>query len=50
MKLSEIEIPLAVDKGMSMLRRMKSLGKINQMLAEDFWKQYDAGKFPQYKN
>ena len=49
MKLSEIRLPLNVDTGMAALRRMKTFDKINRMPAADFWKQYDAGKFPQYK-
>jgi serine/threonine protein kinase len=47
--LVEVWLPEVVDRGMSVLRPMKTLGKINTMPAEEFWKQYDAGEFKQLK-
>ena len=49
MPLSAILLPPQVDRGMNVLRQIKTLGKINQMPADDFWKKYEAGKFPQFK-
>jgi serine/threonine protein kinase len=49
MKLNSIFMPGGVSKGMGVLRRIKTLTKIENMPAEDFWKKYDAGEFPQYK-
>jgi serine/threonine protein kinase len=53
-KLTHIFLPLAVDKGMGVLRQMTALTKIQLdigviMPSDEFWKQWDAGKFPQYK-
>ena len=49
MKLSEIWLPPEVARGMNILRRMKTLDNIQAMPAGKFWKEYDAGKFPLYK-
>ncbi|OAI39924.1 hypothetical protein AYO40_05255 [Planctomycetaceae bacterium SCGC AG-212-D15] len=49
MKLVELTLPPKVDSGMNVIRLMKTLTKINQIPAADFWKQYDDGKFPQLK-
>jgi hypothetical protein len=54
-KLTHIFLPQhAIDKGMGVLRQMPTLTKIQLdngwiMPADEFWKQWDAGKFPQYK-
>lgn len=46
MKLTAIQFePRIVKKGVDVLRKMKSLTKINELPAEAFWKQYDAGEF-----
>jgi len=46
MKLEAIWFdPQIVKTGVDMLRRMKSLTKINDLPAEAFWKQYDSGAF-----
>ena len=50
MPLTEVVLPRFVDQGMNALRQIKTLGKINRMSASDFWMNYDAGKFPQYKS
>ena len=48
-KLAEIYLPSEVRKGMTILRKTKSLVRIDGVLAELFWRDYDAGKFSQYK-
>lgn len=48
MKLTEVLLG-GVSKGTEGLRKMKSLRIINNMPAQQFWKKYDAGEFPQYK-
>lgn len=49
MRLTEVLLPGEVAKGLNVLRKMKSLTNIDRMPAEQFWKRYDAGEFPQYK-
>lgn len=50
MPLTEIiGLPPQVDRGMNVLRSIKTLKNINEMPTEEFWKRYDAGKFQQYK-
>ena len=44
MKLVEISLPPGTPKGLELLRKMKSIEKINDMPAAEFWKQHDAGK------
>ena len=44
MKLVEITLPPGTPRGLELLRKMKSLEKINGMPAAEFWKQYDARK------
>lgn len=48
MPLTSIWLP-AKATGMNVLRRMKSLANISGMPAADFWKEFDAGKYPPYK-
>ena len=46
MKLTEITFPpKSVTRGMDVLRKMKSLVKINREAADVCWKKYDAGDF-----
>jgi serine/threonine protein kinase len=47
MRLIELEFsPDAVTNGLDILRNMKSLIRINQTAAEDFWKQFDRKNAP----
>lgn len=49
MPLCQIKLPPQVDQGMDAVRQIQTLGKINEGAADDFWKKYNTGKFPQYK-
>jgi serine/threonine protein kinase/DNA-directed RNA polymerase subunit RPC12/RpoP len=50
MKLTYVYIPArTVKTGVDILRRMKSLTRINDLPVEEFWKKYDAGEFKQDK-
>ncbi len=42
-------LPPQVDRGMDVLRQIKTLNNIHDIPAEEFWKKYDAGEFKQYK-
>jgi serine/threonine protein kinase len=43
-ELSDVFLPPHVAKGMDAIRRMKSLKKINNQPADEFWKNYDAAE------
>jgi hypothetical protein len=48
--LVDIEaLPPQVDRGMNVLRQIKTLKNIQRMAAAEFWKKYDAGEFKQWK-
>jgi hypothetical protein len=38
-------VPKIITTGLDVVRKMKSLGRINYMPAGEFWKKYDAGEF-----
>jgi serine/threonine protein kinase len=49
MNLKVIRLPPEVDKGMDALRGRKSLTRINDLPAAEFWRRYDRGEFRQFQ-
>ena len=49
MPLTSFWLPPQVDRGMSVLREIKTLLNIGEVPADEFWKKYDKGEFKQYK-
>ena len=47
--LNNIFLPPRVNKGTSILHRMKNLSYINNVQAKTWWKNHDAGQFKQYQ-
>ncbi|MGE3805162.1 MAG: protein kinase [Gemmataceae bacterium] len=46
--LENISLPHAVNQGMAGLRSIKSLARINEMPASDFWRKWDRGELKQF--
>jgi hypothetical protein len=48
MQLVKVSLPSRVTKGMDVIRRMKSLTRINGQPADEFWKKHDAEQAKKY--